>query len=42
MEIYGQPSDGTARMFKNIAASGVAVSFRPRYIGGILRLTGAT
>lgn len=38
MEIFGVPNDGALRMFKNIAASGVPVSFHPPYVGGYLRL----
>jgi quinol monooxygenase YgiN len=42
MEVYGQPNDGTIQMFKQIAGSGVPVSFRPHHIGGYLRLTAGT
>jgi quinol monooxygenase YgiN len=38
MEILGMPNDGTLQMFKNIAASGVPVSFRKEHIGGYLRV----
>lgn len=42
MEIYGQPNEATVQMFKRIAESGVPVSFRPRHIGGYLRLAAGT
>lgn len=37
MEIFGVPNDGSAQMFKSIAASGVPVSLHPQYLGGYLR-----
>jgi quinol monooxygenase YgiN len=37
VEIYGAPSPATLERMKKIAGSRVAVTIRPRYVGGFIR-----
>ena len=37
IEIYGAPSDFAMEMMKKVAGSGIEVSIKPQFIGGIIR-----